>query len=156
RVSIMERDGVVVRLRYRTDALDTSHAARIAGYHITALALIAADADAEHARQSLLSNEELHLQLHALCGPHREVPDRRVHELFEERVRAHPDAVAAVHGDRRWTYRQLNGRANQLARALVARGLRREDIVAVVTERNLDWMAAVLGIFKAGGAYLPI
>src|SRR5207247_6507359 len=89
-------------------------------------------------------------------GPRRKLPNRRVHELFEERVRAHPDAVAAVHRDRQWTYRLLNGRANQLARALLARGLCREDVVAVVTERNLDWMAAVLAIFKAGGAYLPI
>ncbi len=79
-----------------------------------------------------------------------------MHELFEQRVQAHPDAVAAVHGDREWTYRELNARANQLGRALLARGLRREGVVAVVTERNLDWMAAVLAIFKAGGVYLPI
>src|SRR3989442_6303166 len=91
-----------------------------------------------------------------LAGPSRKLPDCRVHELFEERVRARPDAIAAVHGDRQWTYRQLNGRANQLARALLARGLSREGVIAVVTERNLDWMAAVLAIFKAGGAYLPI
>src|SRR5207245_9199192 len=43
-----------------------------------------------------------------------------------------------------------------VARALLVRGLCREGVVAVVTERNLDWMAAVLAIFKAGGAYLPI
>ena len=49
-----------------------------------------------------------------------------------------------------------NSRANRLGRALLAQGLRREDVVAVVTERNLDWMAAVLGIFKAGGVYLPL
>jgi amino acid adenylation domain-containing protein len=98
----------------------------------------------------------LDFQLNALAGPRRTLPDRRVHELFEERVRTHPDAVAAVYGDTQWTYRQLNGRANQLARALLARGLCREGVVAVVTERNLDWMAAVLAIFKAGGAYLPI
>ena len=95
-------------------------------------------------------------QLEGLAGPRRELPDRRFHELFEQRVRAHPDAVAAVHGDRQWTYRELNARANRLARALLARGLRREGVVAVVTERNLDWMAAVLAIFKAGGVYLPI
>jgi amino acid adenylation domain-containing protein len=71
-------------------------------------------------------------------------------------VREHPDAVAAVHGERRWTYRELNARANRLARALLARGLRREGVVAVVTERNLDWPAAVLAVFKAGGVYLPI
>ena len=54
---------------------------------------------------------------------------------------AHPDAVAAVHGRPAWTYRELNARANRLAHALLARGLRREGVVAVVTERNLDWMA---------------
>ena len=61
-----------------------------------------------------------------------------------------------MHGDRRWTYRELNSRANQLGRALLARGLQREGVVAVVTERNLEWMAAVLAIFKSGGVYLPI
>src|SRR5438128_2762035 len=153
---LVERDGIVLRLRYRTDVLDAECAASIAGYHLAALALIAADPDAGHKRQSLLSAEELHFQLHGLAGPRRKLPDRRVHELFEERVRSHPDAVAAAHGDRQWTYRELNARANQLARALLAWGLSREGIVAVVTERNLDWMAAVLAIFKAGGAYLPI
>src|SRR5213594_4245560 len=154
-VSFLEHDGLV-RLRYRTDVLDADCVASIAGYHLTALALIAADPDAEHKRQSLLSGEELHVQLHGLAGPRRKLPDRRVHELFEERVRAHPNAIAAVHGDRQWTYRQLNGRSNQLARALLQRGLCREGVVAVVIERNLDWMAAVLATFKAGGAYLPI
>ena len=145
-----------LRLRYRTDHLDAGCGARIAGYYLTALALIAADPDAEHERQSLLAAEELRFQLEELAGPRRELPDLRVHELFEERVAAQPDAVAAVHGDRQWTYAELNGHANQLGRALLARGLRREGVVAVVTERNLDWMAAVLAIFKAGGAYLPV
>jgi amino acid adenylation domain-containing protein len=61
-----------------------------------------------------------------------------------------------VHGDRQWTYGELNERANRLGRALLARGLEREGVVAVVTERNLDWMAAVIAVFKAGGVYLPI
>jgi len=145
-----------LELRYKTDVLDADGAARIGGYHLTALALIAADLDAEHARQSLLSAEELRLQLDGLAGPRRELPDRRAHELFEERARAHPDAVAVLHGDRHLTYRELNARANRLARALWARGLRSEGVVGVVTERNLDWMTAVLAIFKAGYAYLPI
>jgi amino acid adenylation domain-containing protein len=149
-------DQLVLRLRYRSDVLDADCAARIGGYHLTALALITADPDAEHGRQSLLSAEERHFQLQGLAGPRRELPDRRFHELFEQRVAAHPDAVAAVHGDRQWSYRELNIRANRLGRALLARGLRREGVVAVVTARNLDWMAAVLAIFKAGGVYLPI
>src|SRR5580692_859983 len=156
-VSIWPHRGrLALRLRYRTEVLDADAAARIAGYHLAALTLLAADPEAEHGRQSLLSAEELGFQLEGLAGPRRERPDRRVHELFEQRVRAHPDAVAASCGGREWTYAELNARANQLGRALLARGLRREGVVAVVTERNLDWMAAVLAIFKAGGVYLPI
>ena len=90
------------------------------------------------------------------AGPRRALPDRRAHDLFENQARVRPDAIAAVHGDRQLTYRELNARANQLARALVARGVTSEAVVGVMTERNLDWLTAVLAIFKAGGAYLPI
>src|SRR5580704_1543456 len=147
---------LVLRLRYRADVIDSDGAARIFGYYRTALELITADPDARHGRQSLLSPGELRYQIEGLAGPHRPLPERRFHELFEQRAAAHPDAVAASHGAERWTYRELNTRANRLARALRARGLRREGVVAVVTERSLDWMAAVLGVFKAGGVYLPI
>ncbi len=71
-------------------------------------------------------------------------------------MRRHPDAVAAEHAGRRWTYRELNARANRIAHALRARGLAAEGVVAVATERNLDWMASVIAVFKAGGVYLPI
>jgi non-ribosomal peptide synthetase-like protein len=150
------RGGLELRLGYRTDALDHDAASRIAGYHLAALRLIAADPEAEHARQSLLSAEELELQLEGLAGPRRELPDRRFHELFEERARKHPDVIAAVHAGCELTYGELNARANRIARALLARGLGPEAVVAVVSERNLDWMAAVIAIFKAGGTYLPI
>jgi amino acid adenylation domain-containing protein len=157
RLGIAERnDGLVLRLRYRTGVLDADCVSRIAGYHLTALELMAADLDPEHRLQSLLSAEELHFQLEGLAGRRRQLPDARAHELFEQQVEAHPHTVAAVQGTRQWTYQELNGRANRLARALLARGLGREGVVAVVAERNLDWMAAVLAVFKAGGVYLPI
>ena len=155
-VCFLTHDDALLWLRYRTDVLDADAAARIAGYHLTALALIAADPDALHTRQTLLSAEEQRYQLNGLAGRRRARPDRRAHELFEEQARAHPDVVAAKHGVRQLTYQALNTRANQLARALLARGLTREAVVGVVTERNLDWMTSVLAIFKSGGAYLPI
>jgi amino acid adenylation domain-containing protein len=157
RVGVSRHDGrLTVALRYRTDVLDADAAARIACYHRTALEMIAADPDGDPGQANLLSTEELRFQIDGLAGLVRELPDRRFHELFERRVHRHPDAIAAVHVDRRWTYRELNERANRLGRALLARGLRREGVVAVVTERNLDWMAAVIAVFKAGGVYLPI
>jgi non-ribosomal peptide synthetase-like protein len=156
-VGVSRRENqLALRLRYRTEAIDKACAVRIAGYHLTALTLLAADPDAEHGRQSLLSAKELDFQLEGLSGPRRELPDCRFHELFEQRARTHPDAVAGVHREQQWTYRELNARANRLGRALMARGLRREGVVAVVLERNLDWMAAVMAVFKAGGVYLPI
>ena len=154
---IRQQDGgLVLRLRYRTDVLDAAAAARIAGYHLTALTLMATGPDAGHERQTLLSEGERRFQLEGLAGPRRDLPDRRAHQLFEQQAAAHPDAVAATYGDRAWTYAELNARANRLGRALLARGLRREEVVAVVTERNLDWTAAVLAVFKTGGVYLPI
>lgn len=152
------RDGAraVLRLGYATDVLDEESATRITGYHLTALELIAADPEAAHGRQSLLSAAELRHQLDGLAGPVRELPDLRCHELFEQRVRAHPDAVAVVQNDRRWTYGELDRHANRIAHALLDDGLGREDVVAVVTERNLEWAAGVLGVLKAGGAYLPV
>ena len=155
-VPVHHGERLALRLSYRTDVLDAEAAARIGGYHRTALDELALDPDAGPMSAVLLSAEELVYQLDGLAGPHRELPDRRVHELIEDQARRHPDAVAAVHGEERITYGELDGRANQVARALLARGLQPEDVVAVVTERDLDWLTAVLAVFKAGGAYLPV
>ena len=158
RVGVVDEGGrPALRLRYRTEVLDADAAARIAGYHLTALALIAADPDADHHGQTLLSAEELRFQLEGLAGSAPGAAGSAVPRAVRgagaprTRTRSRP-----VHRGREWTYRELNARANRLGRALLARGLRREGVVAVVTERNLDWMASVLAVFKAGGVYLPI
>ena len=88
-ISFPERNGGrMLQLRYRTDVLDAACAARIAGYHLTALAQVLADPDAEHRRQSLLSADDLRLPLDGFAGPARELPARRAHELFEQQVAA--------------------------------------------------------------------
>ncbi|MFD7610943.1 amino acid adenylation domain-containing protein [Streptomyces sp. NPDC059828] len=156
-VGFVRRDGQwAVRVRYRADVLDADAGERIAGYHVTALGLLCADVDAGHTGQGLVGARELRHQLEDLAGPERELPQARAHELFEQRVREHPDSVAAVRGTDTWTYGELNARANRLARALLVAGLRPEQPVGVVTERGLDWLASVWAVFKAGGVYLPV
>lgn len=145
-----------LRLRYRTEAVDFDYARRLAGYHVAALDQLATDPDAPVDSACLVGAAEIRHQLEDFAGPVRALPDARVHELIEEQVRAHPHRAAAAQGDREWTYAQLNERANAVGRHLLADGLRGEDVVAVVVERNLEWLAAVLAILKAGGAYLPI
>ena len=157
RLAVADRDGdLTLGLHHRTDTLDAGSAARIAGYHVTALRLLAADPGAPPAQGRLLSDDELRFQFEGFAGPVRELPNRRFHELFEGRAAAQPHVVAAACGAREWTYGELNARANRMARALLERGLQPEGVVAVVSERDLEWMAAVLAIFKAGGVYLPV
>lgn len=148
--------GEVLRLRYRRDVLDTDAARRVAGYYFAALRHLVENPEADPFDADLVGQEERRFQLEELAGPDRPRPQRRFHELFEERVLQHPQRIAAVQDSREWTYAELNARANRIAHALLARGLQAEDIVAVVAERDLEWMAGVIGIFKAGGAYLPI
>lgn len=83
--------------------------------------------------------------------------DRCVHHLFEDQVARTPDAVALVHEGAQLTYRELNERANQLAHFLRrACDIRTEDLVAIFLDRSFDVVIAILGILKAGAAYVPI
>ncbi|MFI9323552.1 amino acid adenylation domain-containing protein [Kitasatospora aureofaciens] len=129
---------------------------RVAEYLGTALRHLVDAPEEPWRRRSLLLPAELSVLTEEFAGPVRPLPDRRFHELFEERVRRHPDRIAAVEGGRSWTYRDLNRRANLIAWSLHRGGLRSEDVVAVITDRTLEWLAAVLAVFKAGGCYLPL
>jgi amino acid adenylation domain-containing protein len=76
--------------------------------------------------------------------------------LFEAQVARAPGADALIAGSRRISYGELNGRANVLAQALRARGVTTESVVAVVMERSVELVIALLAISKAGAAYLPL
>jgi amino acid adenylation domain-containing protein len=76
--------------------------------------------------------------------------------LFEKYVSAAPEATALVDVDNRFTYRELNTRANQLAHRLIAMGVSPGSIVPIYLERSADLVVAMLGVMKAGAAYLPI
>ncbi|GAA2707068.1 MULTISPECIES: non-ribosomal peptide synthetase [Streptomyces] len=77
-------------------------------------------------------------------------------ELFETQVRRVPDRTAVVHDRTALTYRELNERANRLARFLVARGAGPEHLVAVATPRSAGTLVANLAVAKAGAAWVPV
>ncbi|MGH3655050.1 MAG: amino acid adenylation domain-containing protein, partial [Micromonosporaceae bacterium] len=79
-----------------------------------------------------------------------------LHDLFERQAAATPDAVALRYGDRDVSYAELDRLGNQLAWRLHERGVRPDDIVAICLPRGIDQIAAVLGVLKAGAAYLPL
>jgi amino acid adenylation domain-containing protein len=83
-------------------------------------------------------------------------PGPCIHELFEQQVERHPDAVAVVHDGASLTYRELDDRANRLAHHLRSLGVGPDVLVGLCLERGLDMIAGLLGILKAGGAYVPL
>ena len=85
-----------------------------------------------------------------------EYPEACVHELFERQVERAPGAVAVVFGDRQLTYRELNDRANQVAHFLRRRGVGPETLVGVSLNRSPELVVALLGVWKAGAAYVPL
>src|SRR5262249_47979525 len=82
--------------------------------------------------------------------------DKCVTQRFEEWVERSPATVAVVCGKEQITYAVLNSRANQLANHLRAMGVGPEVLVGVLLQRSVDMIVGLLGVLKAGGAYLPI
>ncbi|HEV7376108.1 MAG TPA: amino acid adenylation domain-containing protein [Pyrinomonadaceae bacterium] len=85
-----------------------------------------------------------------------EAGDVCVHHLFEAQVERTPDSVAATFEESQLTYRELNGRANQLARYLRRIGVGPDALCGIYVERSLEMLVGMLGILKAGGAYVPL
>ena len=82
--------------------------------------------------------------------------DKCIHQLFESQVERTPDSVAVVFEDQQITYLELNARANQLAHYLQEKGLRAEVLVGICVERSIEMIVGLLGVLKAGGAYIPL
>jgi amino acid adenylation domain-containing protein len=79
-----------------------------------------------------------------------------IHRLFERCAEIHPFKTALVSDSKKWTYRDLNRRANDVARKLSELGAGREALVGICMERNASMVAGLLGILKAGAAYVPL
>ncbi|MEJ9279169.1 AMP-binding protein, partial [Bacillus thuringiensis] len=77
-------------------------------------------------------------------------------DLFEAQVLKTPDQIAVVCNDQSLTYRELNKKANQLASILQSKGVSKESIIGVMVDRSLEMIIGMMGILKAGAAYLPI
>jgi amino acid adenylation domain-containing protein len=129
----------------------------VSGYYDRVLRSIAADLSARHEAENYLSPAEQEHLLAAAAGNETESePSACLHELFEAQAARTPDAVAAVFGDERLSYGELDARADRLANHLRSLGVGAEVLVGVLLERSTDVLVALLGVLKAGGAYVPL
>jgi amino acid adenylation domain-containing protein len=91
-----------------------------------------------------------------LSGVESDYPSTCVHEQFERQAELSPEAVAVVCGDAAWSYQELNERSNQVARYLQRQGVGVESKVGLLLERSPWLLCGMLGVLKAGAAYVPL
>ncbi|WP_066495485.1 non-ribosomal peptide synthetase [Abyssisolibacter fermentans] len=82
--------------------------------------------------------------------------NKTIKVLFEDQAEKTPEGIAVIYEDTQLTYKELNERANQVARVLREKGIGPDNIVGIIIEKSLDMVIGIIGILKAGGAYLPI
>ncbi len=156
-LTLYDEDGLRGFFEYASDLFDPDTIRRMEGHFQTMLRGIIADQEQRVSMLPLLTESERQTLIVDWNRAGTAAPTTAtVQELFEAQVNRTPDADALGFGDRRLTYRQLNRWANQLSHALRAQGVGPEVPVALCMEQSLEMMMAVIGIFKSGGAYVPV
>ncbi|WP_407155120.1 MupA/Atu3671 family FMN-dependent luciferase-like monooxygenase [Bradyrhizobium sp. STM 3557] len=157
--NVMAYDGpqLTFKLSYDTGCFAPAAVERVADLLQAILVAIADNPESRLGDLPRLPSQDAHSILRIwndtagpLPGPHC------VHEAFEAQVDRTPDKVALVDGGRSLTYRELDRRANHVARALIAHGAGPDQMVGIYVERSAEMLVGLLGILKAGAAYVPM
>jgi non-ribosomal peptide synthetase component F len=143
-------------IEYSSDLYAPATMERFARHYATFLQAVASDPDQRLLEVSFMSDAERH-EIVCLGNPPATAPARvTIDELFEEQVLRSPHALAVAGERESLTYAELNRRANQVAHVLRSYGVGSEEIAAVCVEDGAAMLVAVIGILKAGAAYLPL
>jgi amino acid adenylation domain-containing protein len=151
-----DADELEALLEYNTDLFDSGTADRLLARLETLLGAATSHPETPLAELPLLPSEERRLVLRRSRGEARPREPRTLGARFSERAAATPERTAVRHGDTRVGYAELEARSNRLAHELLRRGIAAEQLVGVQLERSPELVVALLGILKAGAAYLPL
>jgi amino acid adenylation domain-containing protein/non-ribosomal peptide synthase protein (TIGR01720 family) len=149
--------GLQGTLEYNTDLFTVETIARMMDHFRILLEGLVADPDRSVAELPLLTNAERYELLYTRNDTASAYPrERCFQELFEEQVTRTPQAIAVEYMGERLTYHDLSARSNQLAHHLQSLGIQPGDCVGISMERSIEMLVGLLGIFKAGAAFLPL
>ncbi|MBW7477363.1 non-ribosomal peptide synthase/polyketide synthase [Paenibacillus oenotherae] len=157
-LSVAEQDDQLrLSIEYRTSLFQKQTIERMAGHLCQLIAEAVSRPEQQLRELEMLTEQERMQVLYDFNDTAAGYPEEQtIHSLFEEQAANRPDYVAVAFGESRMIYRELNARANRIARTLRNQGVRRNDIVGLMTDRSVEMIAGILGILKAGGAYMPI
>lgn len=155
---VVPDDELMLRVISDSSDLDSSTAKSMITHLKNLLEAIAKNWDQKIYQLNMMSNDEREQALRGWNSSELECRvTKHIHQLFEDQVERTPDAIAVVDGSNQaLSYRELNRRADMLARRLRALGVDLETRVGVYLERSVELLVGLLGILKAGGTYLPL
>jgi amino acid adenylation domain-containing protein len=155
---LRERTGELVGFfEYNTDLFDRETIEQMAGHYLRLLEAIVVDSGQRVSMLPMLTEAErvkLLIKWNDTAAGYSKYSC--IHQLFEEQVERTADVVAIEIGGQRLTYQELNRRANELAHYLSGLGVGPENLVGICFERSLETIVGLLGILKAGAAYVPL
>jgi amino acid adenylation domain-containing protein len=158
-LDVCERpDHVEARFLYCNAVWQAETIRRMSAHWLVLLESICRHPERSLGQLSLLTQEEVasHFEAGGWNDTQRAMPLKTVDALFEQQARLTPHAVAAVFGQKSWTYADLDSRAEAIASKLRNVGVKTGSIVAILLERSLDLLAGLIAVLKTGAAYLPI
>jgi len=157
-LSIMDdHDNLRARCEYKTDLFNAATIDRFLRHYQTLLEGVLANPDCRISDLPILTEPEKQQIFVNWNRTEQEYPkDRCVHQLFEEQAERFPDAIAVTTDKQNLSYGELNRRANQVAHLLKNLGVGAESIVGICMEHSLELLVGLMGILKAGAAYLPL
>jgi len=154
--AIEHEGGLELSWVYKRDLFDRWRTEQMARHYVRLLEAVVATPDAPLHRLEILSAAERHILLENFNATTCPLPDATLPALFEAQVARAPQAIAQVFGEESLTYGELNALANRLAHHLIGLGVGPESLVGIAMERSIKMVVALLGVLKAGGAYLPL
>ncbi|MGH8083564.1 MAG: condensation domain-containing protein, partial [Lysobacter sp.] len=149
-------EGFQARLAYNADFFDPWLIEQMMRHFVRLLQAIAEQPAANIDDVALLDQDERQQLLDWNDTDAAYPSEKTVQQLFEEQAARAPDAIAVNCGDERLSYGELNRRANRLAHYLRERGIAPQERVALCLDRSVGMIVAMLGVVKAGAAYVPI
>ncbi|MEC0599321.1 amino acid adenylation domain-containing protein [Bacillus spizizenii] len=150
-------EGIKFHLEYCSRLFKKETVERMGKHYSQLLQSAASELDAAISKLNMVSEEEQQQLLHIFNETAAEYPRyKTIHQWFEEQVEKTPEHTALIYENKELTYKKLNEKANSLARVLREKGVTKNSIVGILTERSPEMIIGVLGVLKAGGAYLPI
>jgi amino acid adenylation domain-containing protein len=154
---VWENDAFHCQFEYRTDLFEQSTIRRMLAHFENLLQAVLLNPDQRLAELPLMGAEERKQVLVEWNLTAADFPgDLTIPKAFENQVQRTPDATALIYGGKRCAYRQLNERADRLAHLLVKKGIAPRSRVAIFLDRSVEMVIALLGVLKAGAAYVPL